>query len=167
MGQAQKKNYWRFPDDFLGKEKIIKKCKFWKWSLNFGKVTEPPKTANLGGIKFFWTPKKILRPGIGCAMSFLQKKNVFFVKCGLGSRSNILLPRIGGSHPVPSLSILSTERRGTAMYYGVEGGNAGNSGHQGRRQCHPHYPGDCALNSQNLIYLFLFWESISCWWWRS
>ena len=36
---------------------------------------------------------------------------------GLGGRSNISLPHIGGSHPVPSLSILSTERWGTAMYY--------------------------------------------------
>ena len=45
-------------------------------------------------------------------MYFLQKKWKFFVKCGLGSRSNILLPRIGGSHPVPSLSLLLTERRG-------------------------------------------------------
>ena len=41
------------------------------------------------------------------------------VKFGLGGRSNISLPRIGGSHPVPSLSLLSTERRGTAMYYKV------------------------------------------------
>ena len=28
---------------------------------------------------------------------------------------------------------------------GVERGKTGNSGHQGRRQCHPHYPGDGVL----------------------
>ena len=28
MGQAQKKNYWRFTDNFLGKEEIIKRWKF-------------------------------------------------------------------------------------------------------------------------------------------
>ena len=37
-------------------------------------------------------------------MCFLQKKWKKSVKFGLGKRSNISLPRIGGSHPVPSLS---------------------------------------------------------------
>ena len=118
MGQAQEKNYWRFPDDFLGKEKIIKRWKFWKWSLNFGKVTEPTKNCQFGGDKIFFGPrKKFSGQELGVPCPFCKKKWNFFVKCGLGSRSNILLPRIGGSHPVPSLSILSTERRGTAMYY--------------------------------------------------
>ena len=49
-----------------------------------------------------------------CALCKKMKKSVKF---GLGKRSNILLPRIGGYHPVSSLSILSTERQGTAMYY--------------------------------------------------
>ena len=43
----------------------------------------------------------------------------YLVGGGLCGRLNISLPRIGGSHPVPSLSLLSTERRGTAMYYKV------------------------------------------------
>ena len=46
-------------------------------------------------------------------MCFFEEKSAKF---GLGVRSNILLPHIGGSHPVPSLSILSRERRSTANY---------------------------------------------------
>ena len=49
-------------------------------------------------------------------MCFLKKIEKKSVKFGLGGRSNISLPHIGGSHPVPSL-LVSTERRGTAMYY--------------------------------------------------
>ena len=37
-------------------------------------------------------------------MCFLQKKWKKSVKFGLGKRLNISLPRIGGYHPVPSLS---------------------------------------------------------------
>ena len=51
--------------------------------------------------------------GVPCPFMQIKWKNS--VKIGLSSRSNILLPRIGGYHPVPSLSILSTERLGTAM----------------------------------------------------
>ena len=51
-----------------------------------------------------------------CRMLFAKRMKKS-VKFGLGKRSNILLPRIGGSHHVPSLSILLTERQGTAMYY--------------------------------------------------
>ena len=36
--------------------------------------------------------------------AFCKKKLKKSVKFGLGKRSNISLPRIGGSHPVPSLS---------------------------------------------------------------
>ena len=111
MGQAHEKNYWRFSDDFLGKEKIIKRCKFWKWSLNFGKVTEP----QFGGDKIFFGPRKKFQARNWVCHVLFANKIIFFVKCGLGSRSN--MPDIGGSRPVPSLSILSTERRGTAMYY--------------------------------------------------
>ena len=60
----------------------------------------------------FWTPQKKFHQGNGCDMCFLQKEIKKSVKFGLGGRSNISLPRIGGSHPVPSLSLLSTERRG-------------------------------------------------------
>ena len=55
---------------------------------------------------------------VPCA--FCKKVETKSVKFGLGGRSNISLPHIGGSHPVPSLGILSTERQGTAMYY-IEG----------------------------------------------
>ena len=51
-------------------------------------------------------------------MCFLQKKLKKSVKFGLGGRSNISLPRIGGSHPVPSLSLLLTERRGYSNVLG-------------------------------------------------
>ena len=54
---------------------------------------------------------------MGVPGAFWKKLKKKSVKFGLGGRSNISLPRIGGSHPVPSLSLLSTERRGTAMYY--------------------------------------------------
>ena len=64
-----------------------------------------------------WTLPKKVHVGNGCARCFLEKTEKKSVKFGLGGRSNISLPRIGGSHPVPSLSLLSTERRGTAMYY--------------------------------------------------
>ena len=84
----------------------------------FEKCRDPRKTANFGGKKLFLvSEKKIFQSGNGCAMCFLQKKWKNSVKFGLSSRSNISLPRIGGHHPVPSLSILSTERLGTAMYY--------------------------------------------------
>ena len=48
--------------------------------------------------------------GVPCAFCKTNEKKS--VKFGLGGRSNISLPRIGGSHPVPSLSLLLTERRG-------------------------------------------------------
>jgi len=59
-----------------------------------------------------WTLPKKVHVGNGCARCFLEKTEKKSVKFGLGGRSNISLPRIGGSHPVPSLSLLSTERRG-------------------------------------------------------
>ena len=57
-----------------------------------------------GGKKFCARPKKKVMLGNGYAMCFLQKKWKKSVKFGLGKRSNISLPHIGGSHPVPSLS---------------------------------------------------------------
>ena len=54
--------------------------------------------------------------GVPCAFCKTNEKKS--VKFGLGGRSNILLPRIRGSHPVPSLSLLSTERLCTTMYWG-------------------------------------------------
>ena len=79
---------------------------FWK------SVGAPKEWPIWGGKKFFWTPQKKFHQGNGCDMCFLQKNWKKSVKFGLGGRSNISLPRIGGSHPVPSLSLLSTERRG-------------------------------------------------------
>ena len=78
MGQAQKKNYWRFPDDFLGKEKIIKRCKFWKWSLNFGKVTEPPENSQFGGDKNFLGPRKKFQPKNFCYKKIFGSHKFFF-----------------------------------------------------------------------------------------
>ena len=80
-------------------------------------VGAPKKWPIWGGKIFFWTPQKKFHRGNGRDMCFLQKNWKKSVKFGLGGRSNISLPHIGGSHPVPSLSLLSTERRGTAMYY--------------------------------------------------
>ena len=77
----------------------------------------PKKRPVWGGKKIFWTPQKKFHRGNGCDMCFLQKVWKKSVKFGLCSCSKISLPHIGGSHPVPSLSILSTERWGTAMYY--------------------------------------------------
>ena len=79
-------------------------------------VGAPKKWPIWGGKFFFWTPQKKFHRGNGRDMCFLQKNWKKSVKFGLGGRSNISLPHIGGSHPVPSLSLLSTERRGTAMY---------------------------------------------------
>ena len=67
-------------------------------------------------------------------MCFLQKKFKKSVKFGLGVRSNISLPRIGGSHPVPSLSLLLTERRGYSnvllwVGHGVGHGSGKEAGH--------------------------------------
>ena len=91
---------------------------FLKTDPQFLKSAETPeKQPILRGKNCSWSLKKIFQSGNGCAMSFLQKKWKNSVKFGLSSRSNISLPRIGGHHPVPSLSILSTERLGTAMYY--------------------------------------------------
>ena len=91
---------------------------FLKTDPQFLKSAETPeKQPILGGKNCSWSLKKIFQSGNGCAMCFLQKKWKNSVKFGLSSRSNISLPRIGGYHPVPSLSILSTERLGTAMYY--------------------------------------------------
>ena len=93
---------------------------FLKTDPQFLKSAETPeKQPILGGKNCSWSLKKIFQSGNGCAMSFLQKKWKNSVKFGLSSRSNISLPRIGGHHPVPSLSILSTESLvvGTAMYY--------------------------------------------------
>ena len=95
------------------------------WALNFWKVGPqflesvgaPKKWPIWGGKKFLWTLPKKVHVGNGYKMCFLKKTGKKSVKFGLGGRSNISLPRIGGSHPVPSLSLLSTERRGTAMYY--------------------------------------------------
>ena len=89
---------------------------FWKWALNFVKVVVPKKRPILGGKKILCTPKKKSNVRKWIWMCFLQKKWKKSVKFGLGKRSNISLPRIGGYHPVPSLSILLTERYGTAMY---------------------------------------------------
>ena len=50
-------------------------------------------------------------------MCFLQKTGFKLVKFGLCGSIYILHPAIGGSHPVPCLSIQITERQGTAMYY--------------------------------------------------
>ena len=91
---------------------------FLKTDPQFLKSAETPeKQPILGGKNCSWSLKKIFQSGNGCAMCFLQKKWKNSVKFGLSSRSNISLPRIGGHHPVPSLSILSTKRLGTAMYY--------------------------------------------------
>ena len=78
---------------------------FWEWALNFGKVVVPKKNGQFWeGKNFLCTPQKKVMLGNGYAMCFLQKKWKKSVKFGLGKRSNISLPHIGGSHPVPSLS---------------------------------------------------------------
>ena len=66
-----------------------------------------------GGENLFWSMKKSSCQEMGVPCPFCKKKWKQSVKFGLCSCSNILLPHIGGSHPVPSLSVLSTERRGT------------------------------------------------------
>ena len=86
---------------------------FWEGPLNSEKVSVPAKNGPFERVKKkFWTPQKKFHQGNGCDMCFLQKNWKKSVKFGLGGRSNISLPRIGGSHPVPSLSLLLTERRG-------------------------------------------------------
>ena len=93
----------------------------------------PKKWPIWGGKNYFWTPQKKFHRGNGCDMCFLQKNWTKSVKFGLGGRSNISLPHIGGSHPVPSLSLQPTERRGTAMYYV----GRGRKSHVLWRHCHP------------------------------
>ena len=86
---------------------------FWKGPLNFGKVSVPPKNCSFEGVKKnFGPPKKDSTREMDVTCAFCKKKWKKSVKFGLGGRSNISLPRIGGSHPVPSLSLLLTERRG-------------------------------------------------------
>ena len=80
---------------------------FLKTDPQFLKSAETPeKQPILRGKNCSWSLKKIFQSGNGCAMCFLQKKWKNSVKFGLSSRSNISLPRIGGHHPVPSLSSL-------------------------------------------------------------
>ena len=55
-----------------------------------------------------WTLSKKVHVGNGYEMCFSKKKWKKSVKFGLGGRSNISLPRIGGSHPVPSRVFLKT-----------------------------------------------------------
>ena len=48
MEQAQKKNYWGFPGDFLGKEKIIKEMKIFLENLEF--ITHIPRWFSGGNL---------------------------------------------------------------------------------------------------------------------
>ena len=69
--------------------------------MNFNPLDLTAQPLNFGKgpsiLEKWWYPKKR-------QICFLQKKRKKSVKFGLGKRSNISLPRIGGSHPVPSLS---------------------------------------------------------------
>ena len=89
---------------------------FLKTGPQFLKSAETPQKQPIWGGGIVLVPEKSSSQEMGVPCPFFAKKWKNSVKFGLSSRSNISLPRTGGHHPVPSLSILSTERLGTAMY---------------------------------------------------
>ena len=76
--------------------------RFWQGPLNFGKVTVPPKNSQFGRRKKIFVDSRKFSLGNGCAMCFLQQQKMKkSVKFGLSNRSNIALPRIGGTTLYP------------------------------------------------------------------
>ena len=96
----------------------------WNFCCNYVKLRQLSRNVKMW--HFLSQKKGFRKPKKWCALrsepgpDFNQPWMCFFeeksAKFGLGVRSNILLPHIGGSHPIPSLSILSRERRSTANY---------------------------------------------------
>ena len=88
---------------------ITMQCPLTAQPLNFGKVTVAPKNGQFERDKRIFGPPKKTKKSLEHVL-FAKKKMIKKpVKFGLGSHSNISLPRIGDSHSVPSLSLLSTE----------------------------------------------------------